>query len=439
MSTPSAKRILLVSYHFPPSSAVGARRPARLARGLPAHGFDVDVVCAEIDGGISTPDPTQLELLDESTRILRVDTPFVFGRHPTRPPPPGFNIDRLWWKARAYVEEWLWTTDWSWSWGTEAVRRLDAELRREDYELVILNVPPRPAVAPFAEWAVRQRLPVVVDLRDVWAGSVESWPWWWFASPTMRRRRWYVRLRNAVLESAAHIVTNTPEMAEFMSRRVPLVPPDRFSSITNAYESLDDVSEPDATGGPPYRIVHTGSLAYGRASQAAALVRALGVLARRGGPDVEFIQAGAGGEDLPRIAAEEGVSERVIVHSWLDRPEAVALQRSASALALFQTDGLSSRCAVPAKLFEYMSRRKPVLALVAGGPSARIVRECVMGEASSSTEPESVANVVEALVRRMEEAPVAPPPPDRYSEESTVAEFAAILKRVIDEAAVSCR
>lgn len=37
---------IVLSYHFPPSAAVGAQRPARLVDALLVAGFDVDVVCA---------------------------------------------------------------------------------------------------------------------------------------------------------------------------------------------------------------------------------------------------------------------------------------------------------------------------------------------------------------------------------------------------------
>src|SRR5262245_42563463 len=59
------KRILLIAYHFPPDSAVGALRPLKFAKYLPAYGWEPYIL---------TVKPSYYEGLDAS-RLEEVPTP----------------------------------------------------------------------------------------------------------------------------------------------------------------------------------------------------------------------------------------------------------------------------------------------------------------------------------------------------------------------------
>ena len=99
-------KVLLVSFFFPPTRAIGGRRAGRLARLLPENGFDVDVVCGQFvarnngsNGGLLAADDTQRSLIPVTGRIFRRTPDFAFGRDPEGDPGRGFH--RAWWKARA--------------------------------------------------------------------------------------------------------------------------------------------------------------------------------------------------------------------------------------------------------------------------------------------------------------------------------------------------
>ncbi len=417
----SVPKILLVSYHFPPSRAIGARRAERLARLLPQHGYRVDVVCAGRPGSGPTSDPST------GVRVFRTETPHVFGRDPTSQ--PGRGISRGWWKARAYVEWLFWTTEWSWAWARESLRENQMALADSKYDAMLVSGPPHPALAPFVRFARARDIPVVVDLRDIWAVVDEEWPAGWFLRPRVRRHRWQLRLRDQVLASAARVVCNTPEMGELMAARVPALREKGLVDIPNAFESVDALSEVTA----PNTLVHTGTLAYGRVDQAIALTRALGLLAERGGPIVRLVLAGPLTDRVVSVAEREGLSRHLVGHEWLERDEAIALQRSAAALVLFQSDGLGSAVAVPGKLYEYMERRKYMLAIAGEGPTRRLISEHDLGEVVGASDPEEIANAVGRLLARVQDQDEVPEPPEEFSAEATALRFKTVLDSVLSQ------
>ncbi len=313
------RKVLLVSYHFPPSSAVGALRPARLARLLPAFGFEVDVICASGSRRRGSNDPSRVALVPEGSRVWRIDTPFVLGRDPHDPPSSGPRMSLAWWKARAYFEWLFLTREWSWHWGQAAGRAATSWLEKEEFDLVVLDGPPNPSVIPAIRAAKRFGVPAVLDLRDLWWCDDQALPPWWRGSPRLRRTRWESELRDEAVRTADRVVLTSAEMMGVMRGWYPDLSASHFSAITNAYGEVDaglPALEERGSGGR-LRLVYTGSLSYGRVEQAKQLIKGMGELRGGDGPEIELSFIGDGGS-LLRIAAEEaGVSDRVFVEDWV--------------------------------------------------------------------------------------------------------------------------
>ncbi len=398
---------------------------------LPEFGYDCDVICASAENAAEPADPSQLSLIPDGLHVRRIDTPFVFGRNPGVPPGGGVS-QRLWWKARAYAEWLAIAHDWSWNWGVAAARALDAgPASEQNYDALVVDAPPRPAAVPLMRWARRRSIPVLLDLRDVWAWDDEARPALFDLRPASRRLRWELPLREEAIMGAAHVVLTTPTTAAFMSGEFPTLPTSHFSSIPNGFMQVDEVcdgSENEWSG--TLRIAYTGSLAYGRIDQAVALVKGMAELRRRGGPMVELIIAGDEGETLLDTARAVGLEDHVEARGRISRDAAIQMQREADVLLLLQPSLLATREAIPAKLFEYMERRLHIFGLVGSSPGARIIEEHGLGVVSAE-DPQSIAGALEKLAAAVAQRRFLPPPPEVYSERATVSEFAERLDRIL--------
>ncbi len=432
--TTSPRRVLLVSYHFPPSPAMGAQRAERLARLLPEFGYEVSVICASLTTEQPPTNPAPDGPGRDGYSVRREPTPFVLGRDPGNPPPAEAVLATAWWKLRAYAEHLFMTSDWSWNWAKAACRAMRPYIMRSGFEAMILDAPPNPSLVPFVRLAQSNNIPVVLDFRDLWEASPDPIPWWKRVSPSLRRTEWERRLRREVVLSADHVILNTVPMMLAMQEAFPMLPGSTFSAITNAFGQVDDVTDLSLSraSGESLRMAYTGSLDYGRDHQVGNLIRAMGEASGEGGSNVQLIIAGNSGESLRSLSTREGVGNRVQFLGWISKEDAITLQRESEILVLLQPD----RCAdvaVPGKLYEYMARRRNVFAMVGNGPAADLIREHELGVVVKGESPQDIKAALASISEQVRIRPFLPPPPEGFSERNTVCEFAEVLDRVVED------
>jgi glycosyltransferase involved in cell wall biosynthesis len=434
----AAPRVLLCSFYFPPAAAVGARRPGRLARLLPKHGFEVDVVSAPFDldrkRGVLAGDSSQVGLDVHPGATMHVPVPFTLGRDPYDI--PGSGLTRVWWKARAYFEAIFLTKDWADRWGAATAARLEADGRLEEYDLVLLDAPPEGAVAPIARLARRVGVPVVVDFRDLLLPPSEESTRG--IGHSRRRNRW---IRSALLdlfEIGSHFFFTSPAASAAAIDALQL-DPERVTTVTNGFlarssiEASDEESRLTSTDEPgPIRVVHAGHLVYGRATLLRTVLEGFERYTSDTGREIELVLVGAERDDVRREVGATDFAGMITVLDWVPREEAFRIQCEADALLLLQPDDgeVRHRVIIPGKLFEYMAARRPLLSLATPVTDA-IVSEHGLGVVIGER---SVPGVRAALARMDDESRWGrrlPAPPERFSEASTVALVAEVLHDVV--------
>lgn len=429
--------VLLVSYHYAPSAAVGARRAARFARHLAGSGHDVHVVCGSMlpsdasdqaYSGLSRADRSQLDLVHDEARVSRVPTRFPFGRDPSQDISALTAGERMWWKVRAYAEALLPMRSWEALWGLDAARQARPLIEGGHVDVVIVSVPPGRVVHESAALAHAHGIPVVADFRDLLRPSYEKVRSSRRRFPADHARR---RASDAALlelyRISDRIVFSSEEAAEYAKVDCDYVDAGRVRHVTNAFDRVDDEVEV-SNRDDQLELVYSGSLAYGREAQLIRFLAGLGAMRVADDPLVRLSIVGSAGPNVRAAVQEYGLEDRVNLHGWLPRERVTEIQRSADALLLLQPPGEPRiEMAIPAKLFEYMERRKSVLSLA---PTAgdRVVREHDLGVVARAGTPTQVADSLRELARMVRERPVLPPPPDVFSSEKTSAEFWAIVE-----------
>jgi len=427
--TARKRRVLLVSYHFPPSSAVGALRAARLATGLPEHGFIVDVLCASEDSSVESPDRSSSLRLPGEARLLRVPTPFVLGRNPSVANLPTNFLGVLFWKLRAHLEWRFLTKDWSWRWGQRALAEVLPELESGRYEALILDGPPRPALAPFASWGRANGVTVVTDLRDVWASEHTTFSAFSWLSPALRRSRWFHLLGEDTLANSDHVIFNTDDMATFMKEHSSVLNDAKVSFVPNAYVSSEVDPTPPAVNidNRALELVHTGSLSYGRHHLLIGLIEAVERWNQRQTRPLRLTLVGPRHEEVEELIAARRLDDQIMSIGRCDRVRTIELQRKADILVLFQPDSRVTRMATPAKTFEYMCRRKPIFALVPPGPAATLLEETGLGVVCHAVDSGQIESALSEVVEWTTEGRELPSLPKKYSAAETTREFAQIV------------
>lgn len=405
------RRLLLITYHFPPDTAVGGLRWERQAAYLAARGWDVDVIARDLaPPGIT--DGTRIRCLPENVIIYsaREYEPLIAraGRiafdikrriTPKRSTTIGplVDTDALRWtssrgisRAHAALVHIARETQWA----DEAIR-LGRELAAsERYDVVASSGPPHMAHEAARAIAAATGLPLVIDLRDPWGG--------WkrvpedYASPL-----WFAHTkryeRKAVL-AARLVVMNTDLARDDMRARYPSVA-ERVVTIRNG---SDDDRVPVVPDDSRFRIRFAGTIYLDRDPRlvfraAAAVVRRLGLT-----PDLfqlEFMGdvSEFGGRSLLAIAADEGLDGFVAVEGRRPRSEAMRFLAGASMLLSLPQD--ADLC-VPAKIFEYTKFNAWILILATEGSATAGV---FAGSGADVVDPADIDRMAEVISARYTE------------------------------------
>jgi glycosyltransferase involved in cell wall biosynthesis len=328
------RRLLVLTYHFPPSSASGTFRTLGFARHLPRYGWETVVVAPP-----SLPwEPDDFGLL-EQVPVETVVVPVPYRR--------GSLAQRL-----APFSVWL----------PKALAASRRAIRDYHPEAVLTSGPPHQIHLLGLVLSRRYGLRWIADFRDPWVadGRQRAGPTW--------RSYWAARLERTVVERADAILANAPRACAAVTAAYP---EQRHKMITlcNGYdpESFDiPLAPPSHEPRAPIEVVHAGALYGGRDPRpfldaVAALARSPRDLPR----PLRVLLLGPSPEDntldLRHEIALRGLEDVVAIGGQVPYAQAVAAMMRAHVLLLIDSPG--RRVGVPAKLYEYVGAGRPILAL----------------------------------------------------------------------------
>ena len=374
------RRILLVSYHFPPDPAVGGVRWQKLSRFAVERGWGLDVLALH-PAAVARPDygrladlPLGLEvhgILPPRSRLIEIvnaawtamksrATTGVRGGPALRI--GSFATSELRWlprDRRDLIRAYHALTHYALGvrWARVAIRTGASLIRPGVHQLVISSGPPHAAHLAARAIAGRAGLPFVMDLRDPWR-LVQRLPddhasrvWTALAARDERR----------CASAAALITVNTDPHRDALRALYP----DLAERIVTIFNGADDDSLPRRRPVRRFMVAYAGTVYLDRDPR--PLFRAAARLARRhqlkpGDFGIEFMGdvAALDGVPLQAMADAAGIGDFVTLHPAGSQAAARTFLAQAALLVVLPQD---STFAIPAKLFEYLRHEAWVLAL----------------------------------------------------------------------------
>lgn len=415
-----ARRLLVLSYHFPPGPAVGGLRWQRLSELAAERGWGTDVIARD-PSELPTRDDSRLRELAPGLRAFGVATPRLAvdaletalvelrrsgrgsrrvaapaaGPAPSRLSPGPLSLPRSEVRWRLHPET-LAATWHAWravqkdrAWGAAAVKRGEGIVTRGLHRAVISSGPPYETHTAGRWLAERTGLPLVLDLRDPW--SLQQRLGRWAASPL-----WYrlaERHEAAAVARAALVVCNTEPAAEAMQRRYPRA---RVLAVMNG---MDEGALPASTVAGRFVVGYAGAIYLDRDPRplfraAGRVARELGLTPERFGLELIGDAARYDGSSLEEITRQEGVADLVRIGRRRPYAEAMAFLASCAMLVSLPQD---SSLAIPSKVFEYLRAPAWLLALAEPGSATAGVLE---GTGADVVAPEDEEGIAAAIRRR---------------------------------------
>jgi len=451
------KRVLVISYAFPPWACAGVHRPLRFVKNLPQHGWmpivltssgDLD---AEQDEGLCDEIPPGVEIhgarganphgwMMAAVQALRSRMPDPAppsapedgrgaGSPPSSPTPSGFArvIRRLKDLGLAALS----TPDRRLFWVLPAVAAGARILRRRPADAILVTTPPHSIQLAGLVLSAMFRIPWVADFRDAWLDNPHL---------RIRQRTPFRRLVESVLEGfvvsrADRVLLVSPFWRELLIARHPKRA-DRIRLLPNGYDGDAFARAPRADANGVFTLAHFGSLYYGRKAEEVLQGVRLWI-DRAGDGEATKMRLFLAGSKIPALAqrvAELGLDRHVELHDLIPHDEAVRRMLGSSALLLVSDFAPSSEGMVPCKLFEYLASGRPVLAVAPEGDATRLVRKARAGVVVTTPDPAEIAKGIEEIRALASESWVAPDPEVVAAYEGR--RLTGDLARILDELAV---
>jgi len=388
---PLSKRLLLISYHFPPVGGAGVQRPLKFATYLRRYGWDVSVLMAAnpsvpvFDESLCRGLPEDLVIEKARTWEPDYKTKQQLGGNPQSggtPPSRRGMLSAIKGVAKRTVKgiaSTLLQPDPQMLWLPNAYRAARRLLKRLPHHAILATAPPYSNLILGSLLKSRTGLPLVVDYRDEWDLSSQylenSKRDWFSAAVQERMQRFVLRRADAIVATTQGSTERLQDRAQRAGSQAPAY------CIFNGFDEVDfkHISEPRTSPNCEqlrFRLVYTGTL--WNLTTVEPLVRAIERL-HSDLPDLlERLELVFVGRKTPeQVALLDRVRKtrcHLIQRDYCDHSAALELMAGADALCLLLSGVPGAERVAPAKLFEYLALRKPILAIVPEGETASIVR-----------------------------------------------------------------
>ncbi len=419
------KRVLVITYHFPPRPTVASLRPLGLARYLPEFGWEAVILTAALPG---KPDPhfnvieTQYhDSLGFGKRLLKLDSqsPLIAQvknklKIRSEKSPLDFILAAIG-EITAYPDPQK-------GWQRFAVEAGEDILRQQNIKAMISTSPPATSHIIAKRLKDEFRIPWVADFRDLWTQH-----YYYLYGPL--RKVIERRLELNTLSAADMLVAVSQPTADdlrSLHRQKPV------HSIPNGF----DPAEVNTTPGnltDKFTITYTGNLYPGKQSPE-PLFAALRDLIAEGSMNASAVEVRFYGIEsgwVDKQAERYGLTGIVRQFGIVPREIALNKQRESQLLLLPKWNDAQQRGNYPAKIFEYLAARRPVLA-VGGFPD---VVDQLLDETKAGVSGQTGEEIKALLLRLYQEYKLTgavsyagdEAETSKYSHREMAKKFAAIL------------
>ncbi|RKN81418.1 glycosyltransferase family 4 protein [Ulvibacterium marinum] len=355
------KRVLIITYYWPPAGGPGVQRWLKFVKYLPDFGVDPIVFIPE-NPHYPIQDNSLLNEVPDGIEIHRkpIFEPYRFAEILSTKKTKRISSGIIRTKNQSALEKaMLWIRgnffipDARKYWVKPSVSYLSELIEKQNIKTVITTGPPHSVHLIGQQLRQEHQVKWIADFRDPWT----SIGYHKKLRLTKSSQNKHKTLERSVLNEADLLIT-TSDTTRKEFRTLTDKP---IELITNGFDS-------DYIGGADlddkFTIAHIGSLLTGRSPN--NLWKVLSEIARedeifRKELQLEFI--GVVSEDVMDNLYKNELAPYIQMKGYVSHAQALRRQQRAQILLLVEIDSEDTKGIVPGKLFEYMAARRPILAL----------------------------------------------------------------------------
>ncbi len=391
------KKVLIISYYWPPCGGIGVLRTLKIAKYLWDCGWEPIIYTAE-NAHYPSIDEGNFKDIRPETTILRgpIWEPYSLYKKFTRKE-KNANVNNVFYtseqksglahKLSVWIRSNFFIPDARAMWIKPSVKYLLNYLADNPVDAIFSNGPPHSNTRIATQLKKATGLPWLADFQDPWT-QVDYYS---LLSLTPLARRKHERQEQEVFEYADSItiVSDTwkADLESIGAKHVSVVPwgfdPDDYSNL------VADESE-------KFRLSHFGILGYDRKPTVLfEVVRDLCDEDPRFKQDVELLLVGQVDISVKENIDSLGIESVTTFTGNVDRSKALSYMKGSDILLLLLNKQANAGGRIPGKLFEYLAVKRSILCLgTKDGDSARIVQQTRSGHTLAYSEYDQMKSIV---------------------------------------------
>lgn len=438
-SSLESRRVLIVSYYFPPSGGPGVQRVLKFVKYLPGFGWDPIVLTVRSDASFPAHDPSLAKEVPDTVAVRRTRITEFYGAYRSAGGASGpldvvtrARDESLRARMLRRIRATFFVPDGRVGWVPYAVGPGVKLVQDGRAEVLFSSGPPFTANVIGALIHHRTGVPWIQDYRDPWIRAA-----FYPARPKFVGRL-EAKLEGWMLARAARTVTVNREIREELLANHPRTDPRRLVVLPNGFDEADFESIERVEPGR-LTFAYTGTLFAARDPKPFRTALEQLCTDEPGfAESVEVVLAGRMDEEVVTAFRTPLLRRLTRFPGYLEHRASLQLLRSAHVCLLFIGQERGAKGMLTGKIFEYLASGTPILAIAPEGEAAELVRSCQAGWVIDPADSTQLRDLIRSLWIRFQSGTRKFLEPDReailrYSRRRQTETLAALLEEVRNE------
>jgi glycosyltransferase involved in cell wall biosynthesis len=384
------KKVLIISYYFPPMGMGGVQRTAKFAKYLGSFGWEPHVLTVTPKIYLASDHCLLHDVESYGVKIYRTGSGEVNGS-PQKVVKFKNDSNR---KFLSNLSQTFLVPDSKILWKPKALELAGKIIRDNNIEMIFATAPPYTDFLIACELKEKYNIPLIIDYRDSWIDCPNNF------YPTPLHKSKHKKMESRVLEDADHVITINQRIKELIIERYSFVENDDVSVIPQGFDSEDfekQIKYIQPNSRKKMRITYSGSfLNYYTPKH---FLDGLKLAIEKDNTlknNIEACFVGTFPEEFKQYARHQGLEGNVNIVGYVDHSACIKYLLDSDVLWMMINKTGKSDLHSTGKLYEYFGAGKPVLACVPEGVARRSLQN---HGAAILTAPDDVNAIADALLR----------------------------------------
>ena len=352
------KKVLIITYYWPPAGGPGVQRWLKFAKYLPEFGWEPIILT--VDENYASYPQKDSSLLDEvsgvevhKTKSFEILNLYSSLNKDKQVPYGGFSNEgnpSFLKKVSRFIRGNFFIPDPRKGWNSFAYSEAKRIIEEQEIDVVVTTGPPQST--HLIGLKLKKNVIVkkwVADFRDPWTGIFYYNKFY----PTVLARKYDSNLEKTVVLNCDNLITTSWSTKNIFDERYGVS--DKTHVITNGYDDTDfDGIELDAENRSD-EILYAGTISSDYPLQQI-------IDFAKNSQVFRFKFIGNVNEEFVKLVEKENLSDRFDFMPSVSHNEALLQMSKAGMLLLLIPDNIKNKGIIPGKIFEYLKSNRPVLA-----------------------------------------------------------------------------